>query len=173
MMTTMGVFERVRSSFSKWMRKSAERVARRFYEGPEPPPRLFDEIMIFEKLHPCPTQEQWRAFVTGSIANAYRDGYIRGYEHHERLPTSSEFEQQKWLEAEAHRHDWSLWQGLPSSEESRRRFEEQAADPFAHLTPEERLRAFAELGRASGSFRVVWPGQDDPMPWRKDVEPGA
>lgn len=167
------MFEQLKSSFSKWIRKNADKVARHFYEGPDAPPRLFDEIEVFEKLHPDASPSEWRAFVQGAVSGAYRDGYVRGYEHKERLPQSSDYEAAKWLETEAHRHDWSLWQGQPTSLELRRRFEEQRSDPFAGMTPEQRIRAFEAIGRYTGEFKVVWPGEDDPTPWASDVERGA
>lgn len=166
----MNILARAKQSFTRWLRVSAEKVARRFYEGPEPPERLFDELELFEKLHPNATADEWRIVARGLVSNAYRDGYIRGFEHRERLPKDEGYERQKWLEAEAHRHDWALWQGQPTSIELRRRFEEQRQDPTANMTSEERSAFYEALARHNGGFRVVWPGEDDPMPWRKDVE---
>jgi hypothetical protein len=159
------------ASFKKWFRQSAEKVARRLYEGPDPPPRLFDEVEVFERLHPGASPEDWRFFVTTAIANAYRDGYQRGYEHRERAPTDAAYDEQRALEAEAARHEWSPWQGTPTSAEMRRAFEEQRGDPFAHLPPEERAAALAQIGQFTGTFKVVWDGQDDPTPWRKSADP--
>jgi hypothetical protein len=158
------------AAFKKLLRRSAEKVAERFYEGPDAPPRLFDEVEIFEKLHPGATAEQWRSFVSRAIGNAYRDGYMRGFEHRERLPVDSAFEEQRVLAEEMSQHDWSLWQGQPTSEEMRRRFEEQREDPFAHLPEEERAAALAQLGQFTGTFRVVWD-DEDPAPWRKSADP--
>lgn len=157
-------------TFKTWLKKTAEKVARRFYEGPAAPSRLFDEIEIFERLHPSATPEEWRAFAVGAIRNAYQDGYIRGYEHRERAPAGSAYEEQRALAEEAARHDWSPWQGSPTSGEMRQRFEEQRGDPFAHLPPEARAAALAEIGQFTGTFRVVWPGEDDLTPWRKSAD---
>lgn len=161
---------RLVDSFKKWLRQSAEKVARRLYEGPSPPVRLFDEVEVFEKLHPGASAEQWRAFVSGAIGNAYRDGYQRGYEHRERMPVGSAYDEQRMLAEEAARHDWSPWQGQPTSEEMRRLFEEQRDDPFAHVPPEARADLLAQIGQFTGTYRVVWDGEDDPTPWRKDVD---
>jgi hypothetical protein len=38
------------------------------------------------------------------------------------------------------------------------------------MTNEERARAFAAMGQHTGEYRVVWSGEDDPMPWVKDHE---
>lgn len=158
-------------SFKGWLRKQAEKVARRFYEGPATPPRLFDEVELFEKLHPGASPDEWRSFVTGAVRNAYQDGYIRGYEHRERAPADSTYDEQRVLAEEIERHDWSLWRGQPTSAEMRRRFEEQRGDPFAHLPPEARAAALAEIGQHTGAYRVVWVGEDDPTPWRKGADP--
>lgn len=158
-------------SFKGWLRKNAEKVARRFYEGPAAPERLLDEVEIFEKLHPEATPEQWRTFVTGALRNAYQDGYMRGYEHRERLAPSDPQALLLGPKEEAERHDWRPWQGQPTSGELRRLFEEQLTDPLAHLPPEARAAAFAELGQFAGTFRVVWG--DDPAPWRKSADPEA
>ena len=169
MMASMGIIQ----SFKQWFRANVDKVARRFYEGPHPPPRLFDEIEVFEKLHPDATADEWRAFASGAVSNAYRDGYVRGFEYRERLPQDGDYERQRWIEAEAHQHDWSVWQGAPTSHELRTQFEQQRSDPFAGMTNEERVQAFAAMGQHTGEYRVVWPGEDDPMPWVKDYETDA
>lgn len=155
-------------TFKAWLRVSAEKVARRFYEGPATPPRLFDEIEIFEKLHPDASPEAWRTFVTGTVRNAYQDGYIRGYEHRERAPAGSPYEEQQAALLEAARHDWSPWRGQPTSAEMRRRFEEQRGDLLAHLSPEEREGVLDALGKHTGGYQIVW-GDDPAM--RGDREP--
>jgi len=155
--------------FKKWLRKSAEKIARVFYEGPDLPPRFEEEVEIFEKLHPLATAEQWRGLVYGMMRNAYRDGYVRGYEHRERLDAAGSQEEQRLREADVEAHDWSLWKGQPTSEEMRRRFEEQRVDPFSGFSPEHRAQMFAEIGQHDGTYRVVWPGEDDPTPWIKDA----
>jgi len=124
-------------------RKMLERYRGMYYEGPRPPLRIRDEILVFEHLHPCASNEQWKRFALQLARNCYRDGFVRGYE---------------WLE-----RDWDGPETEPEAllamvEEAREQDEARPDiammlnvgyvpnDPLSHLEPEQR-RAFLELLR--------------------------
>lgn len=67
----------------RFLRNLWERLRGRYYEGPDPPPRLAQEVRLFAARDPTP--EQWREFSARFAENAYRDGFARGLEWSERL----------------------------------------------------------------------------------------
>jgi hypothetical protein len=68
----------------RWLRKLLERVLGQYREGPEPPSRLAEEVRLFVALYQGASQEDWIRFATSLANNAYRDGYVRGFEYSER-----------------------------------------------------------------------------------------
>ena len=72
------------SAFRRWLVKAAEKFAERYHEGPEPPERLKEMVIVFANLHPRATREEWAAFASNHAAEAYRSGYARGREWAER-----------------------------------------------------------------------------------------
>ena len=65
-------------------RNAIEKLLKRFYEGPNPPLRIAEEVELFDRLHPQATLEDWKRFTVAVSENAYRDGFIRGFEWAER-----------------------------------------------------------------------------------------
>lgn len=70
--------------FKRWLRNTLERALRRFYEGPEAPPRLREMVLVFAECHPHATRAEWVEFVVEHAAECYRSGYMRGLEWVER-----------------------------------------------------------------------------------------
>jgi hypothetical protein len=66
------------------LRNAAEKFARKFYEGPAPPERLLALVVEFANHNPKATRADWVGFGKRLAAQAYRDGYQRGWEWAER-----------------------------------------------------------------------------------------
>lgn len=49
-------------------------------EGPEPPQRLREMVLLFAAAHPRATRREWLEFAAGHAGECYRTGYVRGYE---------------------------------------------------------------------------------------------
>lgn len=64
----------------RWLRDVRDRYLGRFYEGPEPPERLGQIVLAFAAAHPRATRAEWMAFAEAHAQEAYRSGYVRGYE---------------------------------------------------------------------------------------------
>jgi hypothetical protein len=69
---------------ARFIKKAAEKIASRYYEGPQPPERLLAQVGEFANLNPRATRAEWAEFARKLAAAAYRDGYQRGYEWVER-----------------------------------------------------------------------------------------
>lgn len=116
------------------LREWLERFLKRFYEGPRPPARYRDLVLMFRRLNPDATADQWEAFAHGIAESAYQDGYTRGYEWTERDLDAKPKHDPDVL-AELHRHDWDL----NLSPEERVLVERgDPNDPLNHLTLEQR-----------------------------------
>lgn len=70
--------------FARAFRNLAQRLRKRFYEGPSPPQRLSDIVVAFANAHPEATRQDWAEFAAAHAAECYRSGYQRGYEWTER-----------------------------------------------------------------------------------------
>lgn len=70
--------------FGRWVRDKAEKLLERFYEGPEPPPRLREYAILFANGHRHATRAEWLEFAAELADEAYRSGYTRGYERQAR-----------------------------------------------------------------------------------------
>lgn len=68
----------------RWWRQRLERHLRRYYEGPEPPRRLVDHAFLFANECPKATRGDWIAFAIHLANEAYKSGWVRGYEASER-----------------------------------------------------------------------------------------
>lgn len=75
---------------SRWLGRVAEKMARRYYEGPDPPARLGEIVITFANLNPQATRAEWARFAEGHAREAYRVGYVRGAEYVERDPAERE-----------------------------------------------------------------------------------
>jgi hypothetical protein len=70
--------------FQRWLARTAEKMARRYYEGPEPPARLARSVDDFAALYPRAARGAWIALAKQLAEDAYREGYTRGIENYER-----------------------------------------------------------------------------------------
>lgn len=143
----MKIWSKIRDFFSpsrRLRRKLAQlrdRWKGQWYEGPEPPPRLVEEVVIFRLLYPDASQARWQAFVDSAVRNAYRDGFVRGFQWNERDWDGKPTEDAERI-AELMAHDWSL------ADQTGPRYDlllkgVNPDDPLSHLPPDQR-RAFLE-----------------------------
>jgi hypothetical protein len=124
-----------------------EKALGRFYEGPEPPPRLTEELKLFRVMHPLATPAEWEAVAARLIVNAYRDGYVRGFEAMERDPSQrGEVEGALLL---AQREDWSLAAADPRIARILATGRDDA-DPLAGVPPDEQHAFLEALARRYG-----------------------
>ena len=72
--------------FGNWVKRQWERWVGVWYEGPEPPQRLGEMVVLFANMHPHATRAEWVAFASGHAGQAYMSGYVRGWERSERDP---------------------------------------------------------------------------------------
>lgn len=91
----------------KFLSDNLERLLRRYYEGPEPPARFGEEARAFAAAAERSPGE-WMAFSAYLAEKAYQEGYIRGLEHAERLPTLPHE-----VAEDARRHDWAWVPPVP------------------------------------------------------------
>lgn len=70
----------------RWIRGKLEKWAGNFYEGPQPPDRLDAIVLAFVDTYPNATRRQWIDFAREHAREAYRAGYMRGFEYTERDP---------------------------------------------------------------------------------------
>ncbi len=61
-----------------------ERLLGRFKEGPPVPPRYAQSAQLFGVYNRGASAYEWRAFAVTLAQNAYRDGFMRGYQWRER-----------------------------------------------------------------------------------------
>ena len=123
----------------RFLRNVVDRIRKRYYEGPEAPVRLGQEVRLFVLHHPDATIEEWKAFAKRLAENSYRDGFTRGLEWNERLWPGPATEPE--LLAEMNRHDWSY-------PEDRLRQQEAAPSPVAGLTAGQAAALQHDLARA-------------------------
>jgi len=87
----------------RFIRDLLDRILGRFHEGPEPPPRLAEEVRLFRVLASSrPTEEEWEAFAVRLTERAYRDGFVRGVHWLERSWPGPEIDPDRLLEEQAH-----------------------------------------------------------------------
>lgn len=92
----------------KTLRNIYERVRGRFYDGPDPPRRLADMVVVFANMHPDATRAQWANFASLHAAECYRSGYVRGYEWCERDLDSRDpdVDPERLMEQMGHGWEW-------------------------------------------------------------------
>lgn len=127
------------TAFGRFIRDSIDRLQRRYYEGPEPPPRLLQEVRLFAATHRDATVDDWKEFATRFAENAYRDGFTRGQEWAHRLWPGPEHDPEMLAEAAAHNRT------LP--EERIARLEQQPS-PIEGIGAAEAARLQHQLHRA-------------------------
>ncbi len=70
--------------FKRAVRRLLERLLDKWREGPEPPPRLVQDVATFALYHPHASHVQWSEFALTLARSSYQDGWIRGREWEER-----------------------------------------------------------------------------------------
>lgn len=74
--------------FVRLLGRTLERLLGTWQEGPEPPGRLDEVVLLFANARPDATRREWAHFAAGHAAEAYRQGYVRGFERGERDPAA-------------------------------------------------------------------------------------
>jgi hypothetical protein len=74
----------------RWFRNLREKIFGSFFEGPTPPERLDKIVIVFANTHPNATKFDWVNFAMDHAREAYRAGWVRGYEKTERDPDERE-----------------------------------------------------------------------------------
>jgi hypothetical protein len=69
----------------KWIRNAVEKLFGTFEEGEAAPKRIRLAVTLFATTHPKATIAEWVEFAASHAEESYRAGYVRGYEHTERL----------------------------------------------------------------------------------------
>lgn len=138
--------------FGKLLRRVLEKWAAKFYEGPNPPHRLWEQVRLFRMHHPNASIDEWEDFSVEFARASYQEGYTRGYEWAERDLDSKPAHDPEVLAA-VMRHDWSLSEASPRLEGILKYGDPN--NPLAGL-PEEHQRALLDhQGLISGGYRVV------------------
>lgn len=138
--------------FGRMLRNLLERFLGRYYEGPQPPRRLVEEVQLFRIYHPGAGPEEWAQFALAFAANAYRDGFVRGYDWQERGWEGPVADPEQLLELES--HDWSVAEQNPTVAEALEAGIDPR-DPFYGVDEAERARFLDDLGRRMGTHRVT------------------
>jgi hypothetical protein len=99
------------SRVMRWLMKLVEKWQQRYYEGPEAPPRLGEELRLWLALNPDATRETIAGYCQVLLDAAYRDGFTRGYDWTERGWDKSGEDPEAI--AETLSQDWSLAESNP------------------------------------------------------------
>ena len=144
----------------RWIRNLVERFLGRYYEGPEVPPRLHEELALWWALNPGADDSTRIGYVTMLLEAAYRDGFVRGYDWQERGWEGPAIDPEQL--AEAAEHDWSLAESNPRA---RRILEDgfDAEDPLANVAAPDRRR-FMEMLTSAQDIHVL----PRPIEWEDD-----
>lgn len=103
----------------RFLVRVSEKLARRWYEGPECPERIPALARAFAVTHPAATRGEWLAMAEELAREAYRSGFRRGFENAERDPSEpdpapevvADFLDPRWRERA---HDWTWATDLPA-----------------------------------------------------------
>jgi hypothetical protein len=66
--------------FARLLKRLAERLLGTFDEGPEPPARLREMVLMFANDNPQATRLEWVEFAAHLAGEAHRSGFVRGWE---------------------------------------------------------------------------------------------
>ena len=141
------------NALARFFRDALERLAGSFYEGPKPPPRLRDQVLLFRLTQPAATVLDWCDFAVGMVEAAYRDGFVRGLEWRERdladKPTDDDLRA-----ADEVMNSWRLAdEGSPLRAALDSGVD--PADPLNGMSPAARAEYADMIGRLYGTHRVV------------------
>ena len=138
--------------FGKFIRRLAEKWKGQFYEGPEPPPRIAEEVRMFHILYPTAEWQQWEEFAVRFAHNCYRDGFVRGYEWQERGWDGPAEDPERLLEEE--RHNWQL---AEQDDRWKKMLEDGSDpnDPLSGLSGAHRTEVYQQLGGVVDRHRIL------------------
>lgn len=142
------------------IRNLFERIAERYYEGPDPPQRYAEQVVAFAKMNPQATREDWARFTVNLVRAAYRAGWTRGFEWTDRdLEQLRPGDPELLAEQQAHDWTWHAPEALTSDELAR-----SVKGEFLDALPDDAARAryLDMLGRYYGGFRVVVVPKEGP-----------
>ena len=139
------------SRFGRWLRRWIERWMGWYYEGPDAPRRLSEELRVWLRLNPDAPREAIEGYCVLLLEAAYRDGFVRGYEWQERGWEGPAVDPEVLAELQA--QDWSLAEQNPRV---RRILEDgyDPEDPLANVASPDRRGFFDMLAQAQ-DIRVV------------------
>lgn len=143
------------SRLARWMRGLAERLAERYYEGPEPPMRLAEQVVAFAAANSGATRGEWMRYAVAMAQSAYRSGYVRGIEWAERdLDRLDVGDPDRLADQQQHDFEWHA----PEAPSAQALAERVAGADFLDDLPTDAARAWVldNLGRHAGGFRVVY-----------------
>jgi hypothetical protein len=66
--------------FAKFLHRLFDKIFGEWDEGPEPPARLREMALLFAEMHPRATRREWVDFAARHAGEAYRTGWVRGFE---------------------------------------------------------------------------------------------
>lgn len=66
------------------IRNLLERWLGRYHEGPDTPPRILQEVRIFQLMHPEASADEWAQMARRLVDSSYKAGFTRGLEWNER-----------------------------------------------------------------------------------------
>lgn len=126
---------------TQFLQRVGDRLAKKYYEGPDPPNRIDDRVKLFMLFNPQADKEQWEQFARTLAKNCYREGFVRGYQWVERCWGGPEVDPEQLAEKQA--YDWRVEDAYPQIG----RMLQLGYDPndvFATM-PVEQRRAFLDL----------------------------
>ena len=144
-----------KSWFGRLLVWFAEKLALRYYEGPEPPRRIAQQVRMFAELHFRVNADEWVQFATQLGEECYRSGYMRGVERSVRdvnlVPEPHLLEAKRRAEL-GQSNDWV---SLAPSEADMQASIDRNQDLMERLSPEDRILYMDRIGREMGGFRVA------------------
>ena len=72
------------TALTRFLKRLAEKFAGKYYEGPDAPERLREMVVSFANDHPKASVGEWTEFASFLAEEAYKSGYVRGFEYTER-----------------------------------------------------------------------------------------
>lgn len=138
------------------LRNAAERLLRRYYEGPHPPQRLAEQVAEWAWMHPKATRAEWASFAIRFAHGAYRDGFVRGFEWAERdLDQLKLGDPERLAELDAHDFVWHSPDHLTSQQLAE--VVPRSQEEYLESLPDDEARAryLHAVGRYTGAFKVV------------------
>lgn len=102
----------------RFLVRTAEKLAERYYEGPAMPSRFVAMAESFAVLHPKATRGEWLKMAEELARNAYQAGFQRGYESAERDPAEPDVAPEDIADVLSpgwrdRAHDWAWATPLP------------------------------------------------------------